>query len=178
MPPEQSHRSSRRSRRKRQRETPQQIARTRRRHIWALVALSLLVYVSALPGEFVWTDHQDILQGEYRLTDWNDVGDALTLPASQYRARFDGAAPDLQKGAWQPAAILSNTLSWWLWGDCKVCWHLETLLWHLLVVIGLYVVGRQVLAQQRLGSSAQQITQEQVDDVVRQVMAEFNHSAR
>lgn len=34
------------------------------------------------------------------------------------------------------------------------------------------------IAQQRLGSNAQQITQEQVDDVVRQVMAEFIHSAK
>jgi len=34
------------------------------------------------------------------------------------------------------------------------------------------------IAQQRLGSNAQQITQEQVDDAVRQVMAEFMHSAK
>jgi hypothetical protein len=40
------------------------------------------------------------------------------------------------------------------------------------------VLAWEGVAQQRLGSSAQQITQEQVDDVVRQVMAEFNHSAR
>jgi hypothetical protein len=40
------------------------------------------------------------------------------------------------------------------------------------------VLAWEGIAQQRLGSSAQQITQEQVDDVVRQVMAEFNHSAR
>ena len=40
------------------------------------------------------------------------------------------------------------------------------------------VLAWEGIAQQRLGSSAQQITQEQVDDVVRQVMAEFNHSER
>lgn len=40
------------------------------------------------------------------------------------------------------------------------------------------VLAWEGIAQQRLGSSAQQITQEQVDDVVRQVMAEFNHGAR
>jgi hypothetical protein len=33
------------------------------------------------------------------------------------------------------------------------------------------------IAQQRLGRSAQQITQDQVDDVVRQVMVAFTHSA-
>ena len=40
------------------------------------------------------------------------------------------------------------------------------------------VLAWEGVAQQRLDRSAQQITQELVDDVVRQLMAEFTHSAR
>lgn len=134
---------------KRRKETPQQIARTRKRHILLLVLFSVAVYLSALPGDFVWTDQSDIVQGEHRLTGWSDIGDALTLPRSRYRERFDGGAPDLNSGTWQPFTVLSNSVSWLVWGKCSACWHLENLLWHLLAVIGLYVLGRDVLSEQR-----------------------------
>jgi len=142
-----------RSQRKRHAETPQQIARTRQRHIWLLLAISLAVYLSALPGDFVWSDHGDILLGQHRLTSLSDIGDALTLSRNQYRERFDGGAPDLHGGSWQPGVILANTLSWGLWGKCSLCWHIESLLWHLLTVLGLYILGRQLFSQQRHANS-------------------------
>ena len=40
------------------------------------------------------------------------------------------------------------------------------------------VLAWEGIAQKRLDSSARQITQERVDDVVRQLMAAFTHSAR
>ena len=134
---------------KRRTETPQQIIRTRRRHVWVLVALTVMVYFSALPGDFVWSDRGDLLQGQHRLTSFGDIADALTLPREQYRLRDDGYAADLGGGTWQPGVIFANTLSWTLWGKCSTCWHLESLLWHLLSVLGLYVLGRSLFSQQR-----------------------------
>lgn len=138
---------------RRRKQSPQQIARTRRYHLVALLLITFAVYISALPGDFVWYDHGDILQGQHRLTGLSDLDEALTLPRSRYRERFDGTAPELNSGSWQPGTILSNSLSWSLWGECSLCWHLENLLWHLLVVVGLYALGRHVLSEQPQGNT-------------------------
>jgi len=138
--------------RKRRNATPQQIARTRKRHLLLLLLITLLTYLSALPGNFVWNDQGDLVQGEHRLTGLHDIDDALTLPRSRYRERFDGGAPDLNHGTWQPLAILANSVSWTLWGDCASCWHMENLLLHLLVVVALYALGRHLLSQRRHGN--------------------------
>jgi len=140
------------SKRKRRNETPQQIVRTRKRHIWLLLTAVLIVYASALAGGFVWSDHEDILQGQHRITAVSDVADAFSLHRSQYRARFDGAAPELNSGSWQPVTILSNSISWILWDNCALCWHLENIFWHMLVVIGLYVLGRHIYVNHRHGN--------------------------
>lgn len=139
--------------RRRRKQTPQQIARTRRHHLLALFIITFAVYISALPGDFVWHDYGDILEGQHRLTGLSDVDEALTLPRSRYRARFDGTAPELNSGSWQPGTLISNTLSWSLWGKCTFCWHLENLLWHLLVVFALYALGRHVLSEEHQGNT-------------------------
>lgn len=136
-------------RKRRRKETPQQKARTRRRHLLTLFAIVMAVYLSALGGSFVWSDREDVLQGQHRITTWSDIPAALTLPRERYRARLDGGAPDLNHGSWQPSVIFSNSLSWTLWGDCALCWHLENILWHLLTVFGLYVLGRHLLTEHR-----------------------------
>jgi len=115
--------------------------------------VTLLTYLSALPGDFIWNDQRDLVQGAYRLTSLHDIGDALTLPGSRYRERFDGGAPDLNQGNWQPVAILSNTTGWLFWGTCSSCWHAENLLLHLLVVVGLYALGRHLLSKRRHGNT-------------------------
>jgi len=141
-----------RSHRKRRKQTPQQVARTRKRHLLLLLTFTLVAYLSVLPAGFVWHDANDLVGGDYRLTGFSDLGDALTLPANRYRERFDGASPDLNSGSWQPVTILSNTLSWAIWGECSSCWHAENLLLHFLVVIGLYALGRHLLAHRRHGN--------------------------
>lgn len=141
--PGSQHRTSRKS--------PQQLALERRRHIVALGVLVLLVYASALIGDFVWTDRSDLLQGGQRLTSTSDLADALRLTRDGYRLRGEPAGELASSGTWQPLTILSYSISWSLWGDCAFCFHLENLLLHLLVVVGLYALGRHLLSHQRHG---------------------------
>ena len=131
--------------------TPEQIAATRRRHIWWLGVLVLAVYASALGGGFVWSDREDILQGAHRLTDLDDVPAALSHSRDAYRQRDQGGQTASAAGTWQPLTLLSNSVSWALWGECALCFHLENLLLHGLVVVGLYALGRQILARYRHG---------------------------
>lgn len=136
---------------RRSRQTPEQIARTRQRHIVLLSLLVVLVFASTLGGGFIWTDREDILQGEHRLQSMADVPAALSQSREAYRSRHDGGLDDPASGTWQPLTLLSNSLSWGLWGDCSSCFHAENLLLHLIVVIGLYALGRHVLSQRRHG---------------------------
>lgn len=119
-------------------------------HQWLLGVITVLVYLSALPGDFVWTERVDILQGGHRLTEVQDLGDALTSTRAQYRLRDDGGAPELEgQGTWQPLIVLANSLSWSIWGKCSLCWHLESLAWHLLAIISLYLVGQHLFVRHR-----------------------------
>lgn len=133
------------------RKTPEQLARTRRFHLLGLSLLVAVVFASALAGSFVWTDHDDILRGGYRITSFDDVHALLTSTRDAYRLRIDGAATDPTAGSWQPVVALSNSLSWAIWGECAFCFHLENLLLHLLTVVGVYALGRHLLAQRRHG---------------------------
>ena len=117
-----------------------------------LALLVLIVYASALSGDFVWSDREDLLQGAHRLTSLSDLQPALSDSRQGYRARFTGGAADASAGSWQPLTLLSNSLSWGLWGDCAFCFHLENILLHVLLVVGLYALGRHLLAQRRHGN--------------------------
>lgn len=115
--------------------------------------LVLVVYASALGGGFVWTDREDLLQGAYRLHTPADLGAILSQTRPYYRAGVLGggtAQPDV--GSWQPLVALANTLGWSLWGDCAFCFHLENLLLHGLLVVGLYALGRRLLSRRRHGN--------------------------
>lgn len=140
------------SRSVRRRKTPERLATVRRRHILLLGLLVLIVYASSLGGDFVWSDREDLLQGAHRLTSLDDVPVALSSSRQAYRARATGAAADPSAGTWQPLTLLSNTISWGLWGDCAFCFHFENLLLHGLLVIGLYALGRHLLSQRRYGN--------------------------
>lgn len=139
-----THRASRR-----RRQDPAQVDRTRRIHIAILLFAALWAYVTALSGGFIWDDDRDLLQGGQRLLSSEDLGRFLHLSNEQYRLRLDGGIPADATGAWQPAVILNYTLSWALFGDCAPCHHLENLLWHALVVVGLYALGRHLLNLRR-----------------------------
>ena len=134
-------------------QSPEQIARTRRLHIVLLALLVLLVFASTLGGDFVWTDREDLLDGQHRLQRLSDIPAALTQTREAFRERdIAGTSSDTGSGSWQPLTILSNTLSWSLWGDCSACFHIENVLLHVLVVVGLYALGRHVLSRQRHGT--------------------------
>jgi tetratricopeptide (TPR) repeat protein len=141
-----------RSRTRSSQQTPEQIARTRRNHVLMLGLLVLIVYASALGGDFVWSDREDILQGAHRLTSLSDLPAALSSSRQGYRARVTGGSTDDATGSWQPLTLLSNSLSWGLWGDCAFCFHLENILLHGLLVVGLYALGRHLLSQRRHGN--------------------------
>lgn len=140
------------SRSTRRRQTPEQLAATRRRHILLLGLLVLIVYASSLGGDFVWSDREDLLQGAHRLTGLSDVPVALSSSRQAYRTRTSGAVADSTAGSWQPLTLLSNSISWGLWGDCAFCFHLENVLLHGLLVVGLYALGRHLLSQRRHGT--------------------------
>lgn len=140
------------SRRHRNRQTPEQQSRSRRKHIIWLSLLVLIVYASALGGDFVWSDREDLLQGEYRITSLADLGLALSASDEAYRLRDSRGAGAPSVGSWQPLTIISNSLSWALWRDCAFCFHLENILLHALVVIGLYALGRHLLSRRRHGN--------------------------
>lgn len=140
--------------RQRRSQSPEQVARTRRRHMLLLSLLVFVVFASTLGGGFVWTDREDLLLGEHRLQGIEDIPAALTQTRDAFRDRHatgDIAAPGT--GSWQPLTLLSNTLSWALWGECGLCFHLENLLLHLVVVIGLYALGRHILDRRRHGTA-------------------------
>ncbi len=110
------------------------------------------MYASALGGDFVWSDREDILQGAHRLTSLTDVPAGPEQFRQAYRARVTGASADRAAGTWQPLTLLSNSISWGLWGDCAFCFHLENVLLHGLLVVGLYALGRHLLSQRRHGN--------------------------
>lgn len=138
---------------KKRQQSAEQIARTRRLHIVLLALLVLLVFASTLGGGFVWTDREDLIDGQHRLQRLSDIPAALSQTREAFRERdVAGTIGDTGSGSWQPLTILSNTVSWSLWGECSVCFHIENVLLHLLVVVGLYALGRHVLSQQRHGT--------------------------
>ena len=111
-----------------------------------------LVFAASLGGGFVWSDREDILEGAHRITEGEDVYRALVQTRDAYRVRESGTpGADPTAGSWQPLTLLSNSLSWGLWGDCAFCFHLENLLLHMLTAIGLYALGRHLLAHRRNG---------------------------
>ena len=112
----------------------------------------MVVFATSLGGDFVWTDREDILQGAHRITGLADIPTALTNSRPAYQARITGGLTDGSAGSWQPLALLSNSVSWGLWGDCAACFHLENVLLHVLVVVGLYALGRHLLSRRRHGN--------------------------
>lgn len=128
-------------------------AQTRRRHVILLVSVVFVTFISALPGDFIWTDHQDLLDGGQRIVQWRDLLGIWTLTEPQYRTRLDGPITLPTSGSWQPLTTINYSLGWGLWNRCAACFRFENLLWHMAVVIGLYALGRRLLAQRRLGKS-------------------------
>lgn len=137
---------------RRQPPSPERIAATRKQHMLLLALLVILVFASTLGGDFVWSDREDLLQGAFRIDSTDDIGAALTQSREAFRARTLGGWADPGAGSWQPLVLLLNSISWGIWGDCAFCFHLENVLLHLAIVIGLYALGRHLLSHRRHGN--------------------------
>lgn len=140
------------TRRGRKTPSPERVALVRKRHLQLLGLLVFMVFASALGGDFIWTDHDDLVEGAYRIDSWSDIRTALTQTGEEYRSIKLATPPAAEPGTWQPLVIFANTLSWSLWGDCAFCFHLENLLLHLALVIGVYALGRHLLSHRRHGN--------------------------
>ena len=133
--------------RRHRRPSPQQVAQTRRLHLILLSLLVLVTFASTLGGDFVWTDREDIVEGQHRLLRLADIPTLLTQAREAYRNRdIAGSVSDSGSGSWQPLTVLSNTLSWSLWGDCSACFHAENVLLHLLCSLLVLRIARRVHA--------------------------------
>ena len=105
----------------------------------------MLAFGTATAGGFVWRDHHDIQAGGYRITRAGDWRVICLTSQEQYRWRRTGIAADGQL-RWRPVYALSISLDWLLWKDRPWCYHVENILWHWLVVAGLYLLGRRLFA--------------------------------
>ena len=138
--------------RKRDTRHPERVAAIRKQHMLLLTLLVFIVFASTLAGGFVWSDREDLLQGAHRIDSAADLGAAVTQSRDAFRSLTLGGHENPAAGSWQPLVVLSNSLSWALWRDCAFCYHLENLVLHVLLVIGLYVLGRHLLSRRRHGN--------------------------
>ncbi len=125
---------------------PAEIGRTRARAVAWLSLAVFAAYATAIPGDFVWLDHVEIEQGGYRIVAGSDWLRVWMLSLDQYLQRNSGLT-EVVGGYWRPVYAISLSLDWALWGGRAWLYHLENVLWHLLVVIGLYGLGRRLLAR-------------------------------
>ena len=129
---------------------PAESGRRRSRDLaWIFLAV-FAAYATAIPGDFVWLDHVEIEQGGYRIVAGSDWLRVWTLPLDRYLHR-DSGLTEVGGGYWRPIYAISLSLDWGLWGGRAWLYHLENILWHLLVVIGLYALGRRLLARHPSG---------------------------
>lgn len=131
---------------------PAHVAATRKQHMLLLSLLVVIVFASVLGGGFVWSDREDLLQGAHRIDSIADIGAAVSQSRDAFRAQTLGGQADPAAGSWQPLVVLSNTLSWALWGEAAMLWHAENLVLHIALVIGLYGLGRHLLSHRRHGN--------------------------
>ena len=117
--------------------------------VWLTFAVAL-AYATALPGDFVWIDHVEIEEGGYRVQSDDDARRLWATSLDTYLERHDSQG-ETRGGYWRPLYALSISLDWWLWNGNPWLYHLENLAWHVAVVVGLYALGYQLLAETRMG---------------------------
>lgn len=110
--------------------------------LWLTLA-GALAFASSVPGRLLWLDHAEIEQANYRVVDAADWSRVWWETIEQYQGRRSGV-PIEHGGYWRPIYALGISLDWALWKDCAWCDHVENILWHLAVVVGLYLLGNQV----------------------------------
>lgn len=117
---------------------------TKRDLLWLTLAAAL-AFASSVPGNFVWLDHAEIEEANYRVANAEDWSRVWTQTIEEYQAeRSQVRVREGQGGYWRPIYALSVSLDWLLWDGNPWLDHLENILWHLAVVVGLYFLGNQV----------------------------------
>ena len=109
--------------------------------------LALIVFFSfgaSLAGDFVWIDKAEILAGGYRLVSPSEFGALWTQSLDEFVQSNDNIAAT-QGGYWRPLYALSLTVDWAIWQDTAWLYHAENLVWHYLVVIGLFLIGLRLM---------------------------------
>lgn len=118
-----------------------------------LAVAAVVAYGNSLLGGYVWYDHADIEQAHYRVVDAKDWRRIWYESAEVYRAERTRA--NVETGyTWQPVYALSISLDWALWGDRAWLSHAENVLWHVVVVLGLYFLGIEVFGPSELARRA------------------------
>lgn len=112
-------------------------------YLW-LVLGCVAAYASSLLNGFAWLDESEILRAEYRVESAQDFSAVFTQPLDEYSFRNEGKTTT-QGGYWRPLYALSISLDWFFWGENATWFHLENLVWHILVVLSLYIAGRELV---------------------------------
>lgn len=120
--------------------------------VWLALAIGL-TYASAVPGGFVWLDHAEIEQANYRVADTDDWNRVWWQTIEQYQGKRSGVTVE-KGGYWRPIYALGISLDWALWNDRPWINHVENIIWHFAVVVGLYFLGNQVFGSAPWGRQA------------------------
>ncbi len=119
--------------------------------IGILCLLCFGVWAWSVTGEFVWIDRTEITEAGYRVTNWEDFRALWSTSLDAYLERSFGS-PVGKGGYLRPVYALSISLDWFLWRDNYVAYHIENILWHLLVVSGLLILARRFLEPVSFGA--------------------------
>ena len=120
--------------------------------MWLALAICL-TYASAVPGGFVWLDHAEIEQANYRVVDADDWSRVWWQTIEQYQGKRSGVVVE-KGGYWRPVYALAISLDWTLWNDRPWLNHVENIVWHFAVVAGLYLLGNKVFGSAPWGRQA------------------------
>lgn len=113
---------------------------------YVLAFTVLAAWMTGLPDGFVWVDHVEIENGGYRVVCLSDLASVWTQSLDQFLERHEGQLVS-RGGYLRPVYALSLSLDWALWGNRPWFYHVENVVWHMIVVCGLYCLGRQLLGR-------------------------------
>ncbi len=121
------------------------LANPKRRSFAILALIVVFSFGASLAGDFVWIDKAEILAGGYRLVSPSEFGALWTQSLDEFVQSNDNIAAT-QGGYWRPLYALSLTADWAIWQDTAWLYHAENLVWHYLVVVGLFLIGLRLMA--------------------------------
>ena len=112
-----------------------------------IVLVGLASFGSSIFNEFVWLDQSEILGAGYRVTSWSDAANVFSQPLDVYQFRSEGEV-GTRGGYWRPLYALSISLDWMLWGENPILYHLENVLWHILLGVLLFRFGTALFGEE------------------------------